>query len=194
MSKSSGRLIVISAPSGSGKTSIAKEILRKYPDMLFSISATTRSRRSGEKEGKDYFFLTKEEFAERVKKGDLVEWEEIYGDHYGTLRSEVEKALRSGRVMMFDVDVKGALSIKKNFPEAVLIFIKPPSVDALKERLVKRKTEDERALRRRLERASMELEQGKHFDYQVVNEDLRKAIEAVDGIIRKHTELVSILP
>ncbi len=194
MSKSSGRLIVISAPSGSGKTSIAKEILRKYPDMLFSISATTRSRRSGEKEGKDYFFMTKEEFAERVKKGDLVEWEEIYGDHYGTLRSEVEKALRSGRVMMFDVDVKGALSIKKNFPEAVLIFIKPPSVDALKERLVKRKTEDERALRRRLERASMELEQGKHFDYQVVNEDLRKAIEAVDGIIRKHTELVSILP
>lgn len=194
MSKSSGRLIVISAPSGSGKTSIAKEILRKYPDILFSVSATTRSRRSGEKEGKDYFFLTKEEFAERVKKGDLVEWEEIYGDHYGTLRSEVEKALRSGRVMMFDVDVKGALSIKKNFPEAVLIFIKPPSVDALKERLVKRKTEDERALRRRLERASMELEQGKHFDYQVVNDDLRKAIEEVDGIIGKHTELVSILP
>lgn len=194
MSKSSGRLIVISAPSGSGKTSIAKEILRKYPDMLFSVSATTRSRRSGEKEGKDYFFLTKEEFEGRVKKGDLVEWEEIYGDHYGTLRSEVEKALNSGKVMMFDVDVKGALSIKKNFPEAVLIFIRPPSVDALKERLVKRKTEDEGALRRRLERASMELEQGKHFDYRVVNDDLRKAIEEVDGIIRKHTELVSILP
>lgn len=194
MNKSSGKLIVISAPSGSGKTSIAKEILRKYPDILFSVSATTRSRRSSEKEGKDYFFLTKEEFAERVKKGDLVEWEEIYGDHYGTLRSEVEKALRSRRVMMFDVDVKGALSIKKNFPEAVLIFIKPPSVDALKERLVKRKTEDEGALRRRLDRASMELEQGKHFDYQVVNDDLRKAIEDVDGIIRKHTELVPILP
>lgn len=186
-----GFLIVLSAPSGSGKTSIAKAILQKYPDMLFSVSATTRSPRGGEQNGKDYFFLSREEFLSRKEKGDLVEWEEIYGDYYGTLKSEVDKALGAGRVMMFDVDVKGALSIKKKYPRAVLIFIRPPGIEALRERLVKRKTEGEEALRRRIARAEMELQQGGLFDYQVVNDDLQKAIAEVDGIIRKHTKRAS---
>ncbi|MGB2869546.1 MAG: guanylate kinase [Bacteroidota bacterium] len=184
-----GKLIVISAPSGSGKTTIAKAIMQRYPSMLFSVSATTRKMRSGEANGKDYFFLTKEEFRERLKNDALVEWEEIYGDFYGTLRSEVDRALAHGSVMLFDVDVKGGLSIKKrSHDEAVLIFIKPPSFESLKQRLVNRKTEDDATIKRRLDRAEMELEMGNQFDCQVINDDLTKAIAEVDGLVRQHTE------
>jgi len=138
-----GQLIVISAPSGCGKTTIAKAILAKYPAMLFSVSATTRAIRAGEMHGKDYFFLTKQEFEERISSGDLVEWEEIYGNYYGTLKSEINRALQRGEVMLFDVDVKGALSIRKHFPEdSVLIFIEPPSFGVLKNRLESRNTEN----------------------------------------------------
>ncbi|MBI2619329.1 MAG: guanylate kinase [Ignavibacteriales bacterium] len=187
-----GKLIVISAPSGSGKTTIANAVLRKFPSILFSVSATTRPKRSDETGGKEYFFLTKEEFQAKVKQGDLVEWEEIYGDLYGTLKSEVDKALAADRVMLFDVDVKGALSIKRAYPEAVLIFVKPPSFQELKERLRNRKTENEAALARRLERVPMELQLGERFDYQVVNDDLQRAIGEVEHIVREHTELDSI--
>lgn len=189
---SKGNLIVISAPSGSGKTTIAKAILRMYPSIIFSVSATTRRIRKGEMNGKDYFFLTKDEFQTRVKKGDLVEWEEIYGNYYGTLRSEIDRALSGGKVMLFDVDVKGALSIKTQYPEALLIFIKPPDFETLKDRLTNRRTEDDGALKRRLERVPMELSLGEKFDHQVVNDDLQRAIAEVDSIIRKHTELASI--
>jgi guanylate kinase len=181
-----GKLIVISAPSGCGKTTIAKAILAKYPAMLFSVSATTRSIRAGELNGKDYFFLTKQEFENRIRIGDLVEWEEIYGNYYGTLKSEIHRALDHGFSMMFDVDVKGALSIRRHFPhDSVLIFIKPPSMEVLKKRLENRKTEDPETLRRRLDRVPMELEQGSQFDFQVVNDDLNTAVVAVDEIIQK---------
>lgn len=190
---SRGTLIVISAPSGCGKTTIARAILQRYPSMLFSVSATTRPRRPTEVDGKDYFFLTKEEFERRVAQGDLIEWEEIYGNYYGTLKSEVDRALAQGRVMLFDVDVKGALSIKKKYPEdAVLIFIAPPSMEVLRKRLMDRNTEDEATVRRRLERVPMELEKGKEFDYQVVNDDLATAIAEVEAIIQRHTELEPI--
>jgi guanylate kinase len=184
-----GKLIVISAPSGSGKTTIARAIMQKYPGMLFSVSATTRPPRAGEHEGRDYFFLSKEEFQRRVRMGDLVEWEEIYGDFYGTLKSEVDRALRQGTIMLFDVDVKGGLSIKKSYPDdSVLIFIRPPSVEALQQRLLNRKTEDEATIRRRLDRVPMELEKGNQFDWQVVNDDLQTAVNKVDEIIREHTD------
>ncbi len=190
---SRGKLIVISAPSGCGKTTIAKSILTAYPGMLFSVSATTRKMRSGELNGKDYFFLAKEEFQKRINDGDLVEWEEIYGNYYGTLKSEVDKALDQGKVMLFDVDVKGALSIKRMYGnDAVLIFIEPPSFEVLRDRLLNRKTEDEATIKRRLDRVPMELEQGTKFDYQVVNDDLQKAIAEVDKIIEDHTELEAI--
>ena len=176
---------MIAAPSGCGKTTIAKAILTKYPDMLFSVSATTRPMRNGEENGKDYFFLSKAEFEERLRIGDLVEWEEIYGNYYGTLKSEIDRALQEGSVMMFDVDVKGALSIQRHFPnDSVLIFINPPSFEVLKKRLEDRNTENPETLRRRLERVPMEMEQGKHFDFQVINDDLQKAINEVDGIVR----------
>jgi guanylate kinase len=185
-----GKLIVISAPSGSGKTTIARAIMQKYPGMLFSVSATTRPPRTGEINGKDYFFLSKEEFQGKVQQGDLVEWEEIYGNYYGTLKSEVDRALQRGTIMLFDVDVKGALSIKSVYPnDSVLIFIKPPSFEALKERLLNRKTEDEATIRRRLDRVPMELEEGSQFDWQVVNDDLQTAITRVDEIIREHADV-----
>lgn len=190
-----GKLIVISAPSGGGKTSIVKAILTKYPSMLFSVSATTRPIRNGETNGKDYFFLTKEEFEKRIKADELVEWEEIYGNYYGTLNSEVEKALSAGRIMLFDIDVKGALSIKRKYADdSVLIFIKPPSVEILKARLSNRKTEDEATFKRRLDRVPMELEKGSLCDYQVVNDDLQTAIAEVENIILKHTSIETIQP
>lgn len=185
-----GKLIVISAPSGCGKTTIARAILQKYPTMLFSVSATTRAPRTGEQDGKDYFFLTKEDFQRRVRAGELVEWEEIYSDYYGTLRSEVDRSLNRGKVMLFDVDVKGALSIKKHYPhDSVLIFIKPPNFEVLKQRLLNRKTENEATIKRRLDRVPMELDKGSQIDWQVVNDDLQKAIDNVDHIIRQHTDM-----
>jgi guanylate kinase len=184
-----GRLIVISAPSGCGKTTIARAIMQKYPGIIFSVSATTRQPRAGEMNGKDYFFLSKDEFQRRVQAGDLVEWEEIYGNFYGTLKSEVDRALQRGAIMLFDVDVKGALSIKRTYPvDSLLIFIKPPSFEVLKQRLLNRKTEDEATILRRLDRVPMELDKGNEFDWQVINDDLQTAINRVDEIIREHTD------
>ena len=182
-----GKLIVISAPSGCGKTTIAKAILAKYPMMLFSVSATTRPIRPGEINGKDYFFLTRQEFEDRIGIGDLVEWEEIYGNYYGTLKSEIRRALDHSYSMMFDVDVKGALSIRRHFPnDSVLIFIKPPSMEVLKKRLENRKTENPETLKRRLDRVPMELKQDSQFDFQVVNDDLEKAVVEVDEIVQNN--------
>jgi guanylate kinase len=180
-----GCLIVISAPSGAGKTSIARGILARHPGMRFSVSATTRPRRAGEADGRDYFFLSREEFERRVAAGAFAEWEEIYGDLYGTLCSEIDRALESGETLLFDVDVKGGLSVKKLYPEAVLIFVEPPGMDVLIERLQNRRTEDPAALQRRLERVPMELSLGMRFDHRVVNDVLERAIDEVDGIVRK---------
>lgn len=188
-----GKLIVVSAPSGAGKTTIVRTMMAKYPSMLFSVSATTRPQRAGEKEGKDYFFLSKEEFERQIKAGELVEWEEIYGNYYGTLKSEIDRALHNGRIMMFDIDVKGGLSIKQRYPDdTVLIFIKPPSVEALHRRLLDRKTEDEATVARRMTRVPMELEKGNEFQYQVINDDLQTALAEVEKILTTHTNVESI--
>lgn len=189
-----GKLIVVSAPSGCGKTTIVKAILKRNPMIMFSVSATTRPQRPGEQNGREYFFLTKEEFEQKIQRGELVEWErypdETSGNYYGTLRSEVERALSQGKVMLFDVDVKGALSIKKLYGgDAVLIFIKPPSVEILRQRLLGRKTEDEVTVRQRLERVPMEMELGSTFDYHVVNDKLEDAIAEVESIINNQTQL-----
>jgi len=190
---SRGKLIVVSAPSGAGKTTIVKAILAKYPSLLFSVSATTRPIRSGETEGRDYFFLPREEFERRITAGQLVEWEEIYGNLYGTLKSEVDKALSAGKTMLFDIDVKGAISIKRHYPsDAVLIFVKPPSFEVLRSRLLNRKTEDEATIKRRLDRVPMELETGNQFDYQVVNNDLQTAVQEVEQIVAKQLGFVPL--
>jgi len=185
-----GRLIVVSAPSGAGKTTIVKALLAKYPSMLFSVSGTTRPKREIEVDGKDYFFLPRQEFERMISKGELVEWEEIYGNLYGTLKREVDKALSSGKIMLFDIDVKGGLSIKRKYPDdSVLIFIRPPSMEVLETRLRNRKTEDDATFKRRMERVSMELGLASQFDFQVVNDNLETAIAEVDKIVVARTTM-----
>jgi guanylate kinase len=183
-----GNLIVVSAPSGAGKTTIVKAVLAKYPSMLFSVSATTRPKRDIEVDGQDYFFLERMDFEKRIAAGKLVEWEEIYGNLYGTLKAEVDRALASGKTMLFDIDVKGGLSIKRLYPlDSVIIFIKPPSIEILRERLRNRKTEDDATFKRRMDRVAMELGMAHQFDFQVVNDNLEQAIAEVDTLVIEHT-------
>ena len=184
-----GRLVVISAPSGAGKTTIARAILEAHPTLEFSVSATTRPARDGEQEGRDYFFLTKEEFRRRIEEGDFVEWEEIYGNYYGTLRQEVDRALDGGRHILFDIDVKGGLSIRKRYPDSLLIFIRPPDLQVLRERLRNRKTENDAAVSQRMERVPLEMQLGAAFDYQVVNDNLPRAIAEVNGVVSRYLQV-----
>lgn len=180
------KLIVIASPSGGGKTSIVKALLERHPEFEFSVSATTREMRPGEINGKDYFFISKEEFERMIERGELAEHEFFYNTYYGTPKREIERALDSGHSMIFDVDVKGAQSIKKHYPDdTIQIFIAPPSQEILEQRLRNRKTESEEKLRRRLERVPMELEIGKTFDHIVINDNLQKAITEVDNIVKK---------
>ena len=156
--------------------------------MFFSVSATTRPKREAEIDGRDYFFLARDEFERRIQAGELVEWEEIYGNLYGTLKSEVEKVLTTGNSMLFDIDVKGGLSIKRKYPaESLLIFLRPPSIEVLEARLRNRRTEDDETFKRRMARVTMEMGTASEFDHQVVNDDLEVAIEEVDELIRAHT-------
>ena len=185
-SKPRGKLVVVSAPSGAGKTTIARALLDSFPGMTFSVSATTRKKRAGETDGKDYVFLAREDFQRLANAGEFVEWEEIYGDLYGTLRSEVERARREGRHLLFDVDVKGGLSIKRAYPDALLIFVRPPGIDVLMERLRGRKTEDDAAVARRMERVPMEMEMGNRFDHTIVNDVLERAVAEARELVTHH--------
>ncbi len=185
-SKPRGKLVVVSAPSGAGKTTIARALLDYFPGMTFSVSATTRKKRAGETEGRDYLFLAREDYQRLVDAGKFVEWEEIYGDLYGTLRSEVDRARREGRHLLFDVDVKGGLSIKRAYPDALLIFVRPPSVDVLMERLRGRKTEDDATVARRMARVPMEMELGNRFDHTIVNDVLERAVAEARELVTHH--------
>jgi guanylate kinase len=180
-------LFVLSAPSGAGKTTIARSILQQFATLSFSISATTRARRPKETHGKDYYFLTREDFQQRIDADGLVEWEEIYGNYYGTLKSEVDRVLSEKGQLLFDVDVKGALSIKELYgKDAVLIFIRPPNLDILRDRLTRRGTDSEEVVERRMQRAAWELEQARLFDHEVINDDLAHSVPAVAAIVRKY--------
>ncbi len=178
--KKSGKIVVISAPSGAGKTSIARLLLSRYPTWRFSVSATTRPRRSHEVDGYDYYFLGREDFEQRIDRGEFIEWEEFFGSYYGTPAYEVERLMNDDGVekILFDIDVKGALSIRKAFPDdTVLVFVAPPSVEVLQERLLGRQTETEESIQRRMKRVRMELEMQGEFDYIVVNDDLERAAD-----------------
>ncbi len=182
MSKS---LIVISAPSGAGKTTITKRILEQHPsDLIFSISATTRAKRPGERDGVDYYFLSRKEFEDLIKHNGLIEYEEIFGNYYGTPVEEIDRARDLGKRLLFDIDVKGGLSIRKKFPEeSQLIFIAPPTMEILRERLTSRKTEPPEVIQRRLDRASMEMQMAEQYDHRVINDDLDQAIGEVEKLI-----------
>lgn len=180
-----GKLIILVAPSGSGKTTIAHRLLNEYPKIKFSVSATTRQPREGEKHGEDYYFLSRDTFEAKIEDGAFLEWEEFYnGSRYGTLRSEVDKLIESGYFPLLDIEVKGALNVKQQYgSRSVAIFIQPPSMQELKRRLVKRGTEDKVSLQTRLERAEEELTYADNFDYVVINDDLETAYNEVASII-----------
>ena len=181
--KLKGLLIVISAPSGTGKTTLTHMLLKEFPNMEFSVSYTTRKPRPGEVNGKDYFFVDRETFERMIEEGDFLEWAEVYGNLYGTSKSQVIKALNEGKDILLDIDTQGALQVKRNFPEAVLIFILPPSFKELERRLRSRGTDDEETIERRLKIARVEVERAPLYDYIVVNDRLEKAYEKLKSIV-----------
>lgn len=181
-------LIVLSAPSGAGKTTVAKHLLSQFPFLRFSISATTRPMRPGEVHGRDYVFLSRDDFRSRISGGDLIEYEEIFGNYYGTLRSVVEESLSRGDFVIFDVDVKGALSLRKAFPEeTLLIFVAPPDMDTLEHRLRSRKTETDAQIALRLSRAEMEMAHRDAFDVVLVNRELGETLARATEVVGTHT-------
>ncbi|WP_299216801.1 guanylate kinase [uncultured Dokdonia sp.] len=182
----SGKLIVFSAPSGSGKTTIVRHLLAQEAlNLEFSISATNREPRGEEKHGKDYYFMSFEEFKQHIKDEDFIEWEEVYRDSfYGTLKEEVHRIWALGKHVIFDIDVSGGLRIKRKFPERTLaIFVKPPSVDELKRRLKKRKTESEDKINMRIAKASAELATAPQFDHIILNDNLEKALREAEELV-----------
>jgi guanylate kinase len=182
-------LIVLSSPRGGGKSTLAKHLMKIYPKLEFSVSATTRKIREGEKDGKDYFFLTREDFLERIEKDDLIEYEEIFGNLYGTLRSEIARAVENGKTMLFDVDVKGAESLKKAFPENTLtVFIFPPNMEELEKRLRNRRTETDEEINNRLSRAAEEFTYQKNFKYQIENNNLEEALQEIEKLAEKYID------
>ena len=185
MGKSRGEVIAVSAPSGAGKTTIVKKILEFFPDIVFSISATTRPKRENEAEGVEYFFITEEEFREKIDRGEFVEWEKFYDYYYGTFKKFINDNIEEGKSVLIEIDVKGALSIKRIYPDSHLIYIMPPSYEELVKRLRNRKTETEEDFRKRIDRAKMELSHKDQFDYIINNENLNNAIEETTVLIKK---------
>lgn len=183
-----GKLIIFSAPSGSGKTTIVRHLLKVFLTQLeFSISATSRQKRGKEENGKDYYYLTPEEFKTKVEKGEFLEWEEVYaGTCYGTLKSEVERIWNSGKHVIFDIDVEGGLNLKNQFGnKALAIFVMPPSIKILEERLRSRSTDSAESIARRLEKAEKELKTAKLFDRFILNEDLNLAFADAEKIVKE---------
>ena len=182
-----GLLVIISSPSGGGKTSIIHKILQKYPEQyVYSISATTRKPRPGEIDGRDYFFLSEEQFRRDIKNNLFLEWENVHGYLYGTPKTYIEKCINEGKYVLLDIDVNGALRIADNYPDrAITIFISTPSMDMLIERLKNRKTDPVGEINKRLERIPMEMEKAKQFDYVVINDQLDNTVEQVVEIVEK---------
>lgn len=179
------KIIVITAPSGAGKTSIARHLMQNFPQLSFSISATTRQPRSNEADGKDYYFISPSAFENKIGEGAFIEWEMVYeGMYYGTLKSELDKIWLTQKIPMLDIDVQGAMKIKKLFPHnSLTLFIAPPSIEVLRERLEKRGTETPASIEKRIKKATEELSYQRQFDHVILNADLHKACDEAAGII-----------
>ena len=177
-----GQMVVVSGPSGAGKSTICKELLRD-PRIVFSVSATTRKKRDGEVDGRDYHFLDKDDFRARVARGAFIEWAEVFGHLYGTLREPMQAALAAGRTYLLEIDVQGALQLKAIGEPGVYVFIAPPDFEALRKRLVGRGSETPEALERRLHKAEDEYRERVKYDHVVVNDDLQRAVREIRGLI-----------
>jgi len=180
---SKGLLIVVTGPSAVGKGTICRALLAEAPDIRFSVSCTTRKPRPGEVHGQDYFFCTPEEFQEKIGKGELLEWAEVYGNYYGTPRKYVEEVTAAGQNIILDIDMVGARAVRQQYPDAVSVFVIPPSMKALEERIRARGTESEEAVQRRLREAPRWIQEGLTYDYVVVNQDLKEAVRELRAII-----------
>jgi guanylate kinase len=185
MDEFEGKIIIFTAPSGSGKTTIVRHLLKKYDFLGFSVSATNRKKRKKEIDGKDYYFLSSEKFQRKIDEGAFIEWEEVYDNqYYGTLKSEIERLWSKGKHVVFDIEVKGASNIKKIYPDnSVAVFVRPPSMTELRDRLTKRNTESESSLQKRLARAKEELTYENKFDTIIINDLLEVALEEAEQII-----------
>jgi len=181
-----GKIIVISAPSGTGKTTICKELLKRIKNLKYSISTTTRPKRKDEIDGRDYFFVTEEEFKKLIKNHFFVEWQKVHNYYYGTSREFIEKTLNSGYNCLLDIDVKGGLKLKKEYPDGVFIFLAPPNWEELEKRLKKRGTESEKDLKVRLRNAKKEMRYKKHYNHIVINEKLDDTVNKIVEIIKNN--------
>ena len=185
-----GRLIVISGPSGTGKGSIIKKVMEQWPAAEFSISMTTRGKREGEEHGVHYYFATREEFEATIEDGGFLEWADVFGNYYGTPKAPVEKRLAEGADIILDIDIQGAMNVRKAMPGAVLIFILPPSIKELRRRLEHRGTDAQDVIEKRLAKALTEIGAAREYDYVVVNDDLDVAAEQVLSIVQaSHLEV-----
>ena len=182
-------LIVVSGPSCSGKGTICQMLRRELPDLVYSISLTTRHPRPNEKNGVDYIFVSREEFQKHIDAGDFLEWAEVYGNYYGTLRSTVEENLQAGKDVLLELDIQGGQQVKRVFPDAVLIFIMPPSLDELSKRIIGRGTDDEKTINLRLSCAPDELLAAKKYDYVVYNDVIERAVQELLTIIRREKSI-----
>lgn len=185
------KMVIFTAPSGAGKTTLVRHILNERENLAFSVSACTRPQRDEEVHGRDYYFLSREEFEKKIGNGEFLEWEEVYeGTYYGTLRSEVERLWKEGKSIIFDIDVQGALSLKTEYgQQAFSIFVKPPSVDVLESRLMRRGTEQQEIYRKRIEKAREELSYQDRFDYVIVNDELKKALREAEYVVERFLRL-----
>lgn len=183
----SGKLLVFTAPSGAGKTTIVRHLLSTFPQLSFSVSAATREQRHYEVNGVDYYFMSEEEFKEKIEAEEFAEWEEVYqGQYYGTLRSEIDRLHREDKCVIFDIDVNGALRLKRKYKEQCLtVFVNPPSLEILIERLRKRNTETPESLQRRIDKASLELTYADKFDIILQNDDLKFTLKEAEAIVNK---------
>jgi guanylate kinase len=185
------KIIVITAPSGAGKTSITRHLLQLFPQLSFSVSAATRPARSYEKNGQDYYFLTPEDFKQKIQQNEFVEWEMVYeGKYYGTLKSELQRIWDNDQIPLLDIDVKGAIHVQQQYPDTSLtIFVEPPSVEELKRRLESRGTETTESLQARVNKASYEISFKDHFDKNILNDDLEKARARAEQIVREFLDI-----
>lgn len=180
-----GRLFVISGPSGAGKSTIVSELKKLAPDIYVSISATTRPPRPGEENGKNYYFMSVDEFISQAEAGRFLEWAEVHGNYYGTPEAPIKEQLEKGKSVILEIDVQGALQVRKKYPDSVLIFIEPPDFDRLAERLKKRSLDDDETIAKRLENARYEMALATEYNYRVVNDYLDRAVKEVLNIINK---------
>ena len=185
MEKQYNKIILITAPSGSGKTSIVKYLMGRIPNLAFSISATTRHRRQNEKEGVDYYFLSEDEFKDKIQKKEFLEWEMVYeGKYYGTLKSEMTRIWSEGKIPVLDIDVQGAIHVQQQYPvNTIALFIQAPSIEDLKTRLLKRGSENEESLKARLDKSSYEMSFKNHFKNIIINEDFDVACKETENIL-----------